>query len=154
MKKTRKGLTLVEVIVSIAVFTIISLALFTSFLGMRKVVAKQEEYVRIEMVCYDINYYWDMYGDDDLAEKSDNDWYVKYFGENATYDNAKKEGVGYLQYKDGKFEPTADKSHYVVEYEINGNELIITSIYNNETKRIYVESVNCGPSSKEVIVNE
>ena len=145
MKKTRKGLTLVEVIVSIAVFTIISLALFTSFLGMRKVVAKQEEYVRIEMVCYDINYYWDMYGDDDLAEKSDNDWYVKYFGDNATYDNAKKEGVGYLQYKDGKFVPTADKSYYEIEYSIDdeGN-LVIKKIHNTETDRVYVENVNCG----------
>ena len=144
MKKTRKGLTLVEVIVSIAVFTIISLALFTSFLGMRKVVAKQEEYVRIEMVCYDINYYWDMYG---------NDWDDTYFNSDIPT-NGGGTYTGYLQYKDGKFVPTADKSHYVVEYEINGNELIITSIYNNETKRIYVESVNCGPSSKEVIVNE
>lgn len=143
MKKTRKGLTLVEVIVSIAVFTIISLALFTSFLGMRKVVAKQEEYVRIEMVCYDINYYWDMYGDG--SEPEEEPWYEKYFGENATYDYIKKEGVGYLQYKDGEFVPSTDNtSHYKIEYEMNDGVLIITSIYNTETDRVYVENVNCG----------
>ena len=73
MKKTRKGLTLVEVIVAIAVFTIISLALFSSYLGMRKVVFRQEEYARLEMVCYDINYYWDKYGSDWAEKYFDND---------------------------------------------------------------------------------
>lgn len=138
MKKTRKGLTLVEVIVSIAVFTIISLALFTSFLGMRKVVAKQEEYVRIEMVCYDINYYWDMYGDG--SEPEEEPWYEKYFGENAQY------GIGYLKYEDGNLIPnTNDNSHYKVEYYIDdeGN-LVIKKIHNTETDRVYVENVNCG----------
>ncbi len=145
MKKTRKGLTLVEVIVSIAVFTIISLALFTSFLGMRKVVAKQEEYVRIEMVCYDINYYWEMYGDADLAEKSNDDWYVKYFGNDAIYNTENKSGVGYLQYKDGEFVSSTDnRSHYVVEYKMNGEDLIITLIHNTKTGRVYVKNVNCG----------
>ena len=64
MKKTRKGLTLVEVIVSIAVFTIISLALFSTILSMNKVVKRQEEYVRLEMACQDIDYYWDACGED------------------------------------------------------------------------------------------
>lgn len=64
MKKTRKGLTLVEVIVSIAVFTIISLALFSTILSMNKVVKRQEEYVRLEMLCRDINFYWDACGEE------------------------------------------------------------------------------------------
>lgn len=58
MKKSQKGLTLVEVLVSISVFTIIIFSLFSTLLAMRKVVARQEEYVKIEMVCQDINVYW------------------------------------------------------------------------------------------------
>ncbi len=144
MKKTRKGLTLVEVIVSIAVFTIISLALFTSFLGMRKVVAKQEEYVRIEMVCYDINYYWDMYG---------NDWDNQYFdGE------SNGNGKGYLQYKDGILFPNRVDGNYEVKwlyYKIEDDKVIILGEnYVNDAKllieyiksddRVFVENVYCG----------
>ena len=135
MNKTRKGITLVEVIVSIAVFTIISLALFTSFLGMRKVVAKQEEYVRLEMVCHDINYYWDMYGDA---------WDETYF-EGHIQNNAGDLKTGYLKYEDGKFAPDA-KGYYRVDYTVKENELIITKIYNRETNRVYVENVSCGVS--------
>lgn len=151
MNKTRKGITLVEVIVSIAVFTIISLALFTSFLGMRKVVAKQEEYVRLEMVCHDINYYWDMYGDA---------WDENYFGDGIV----SNKGIGYLKYEDGKFIPMSQKSNYEIQYslyyyivDVEGNHTICKSdvagakiglrIDCIKTKdRVYVENVYCGES--------
>ena len=77
MKKSQKGLTLVEVLVSISVFTIIIFSLFSTLLAMRKVVARQEEYVKIEMVCQDINVYWEKYkGSADYQE-----WFKKYFNE-------------------------------------------------------------------------
>lgn len=57
MKKTKKGLTLIEVLVSISVFTIIIFALFSSIVAMRKVVSRQEEAVKIKMVCQDMNVY-------------------------------------------------------------------------------------------------
>ena len=136
MNRTRKGITLVEVIVAIAVFTIISLALFTSFLGMRKVVAKQEEYVRLEMVCYDIKYYWEQYGIG---------WDEVYFLNK--YDDAKiiepnnnNLYTAYLKYEDGKFAPDAN-GQYRVTYTMKDNELTIKSIYNTANKRVYVEDV-------------
>ena len=53
MKKARKGLTLVEVVVSIAIIAVISVALVTAYAGIVKVSARQEEYVRLDMVCND-----------------------------------------------------------------------------------------------------
>ena len=134
MNKTRKGITLVEVIVSIAVFTIISLALFTSFLGMRKVVAKQEEYVRLEMVCYDIKYYWEQYG-------TENNWDKKYFGDGIESNDGI--GTGYLKYENGKFIPVVNdtKAYYRVTYEMKENKLLTISIYNIANKRVYVKDV-------------
>lgn len=61
MSKSKKGVTLIEVIVSIAIFSMISLALFSSIISMKKVVIRQEEYVRFEMICYDISAYCEKY---------------------------------------------------------------------------------------------
>lgn len=61
MRKSKKGVTLIEVIVSIAIFSMISLALFSSVISMKKIIIRQEEYVRIEMVCYDISAYYEKY---------------------------------------------------------------------------------------------
>ena len=136
MKKTYKGLTLVEVLVSIAVFTIISLAMFSSLLAMTKVVALQEDYARIEMVCYDINAYWDMYG---------NDWDDLYFNGN----NQSTEG--YLKYQNGKLVPSGfTDAEYIVSYSDydcgNGQKgLKIISIKSVTTDREYLTNiVDCG----------
>ena len=43
--KKQKGATLVEVLVAVTVFAIISIAMFTSFLNKKKMVAKQKEYL-------------------------------------------------------------------------------------------------------------
>jgi hypothetical protein len=98
---------------------------------MRKVVDKQEEYVRLEMVCYDIKYYWEQYG-------TENNWDKKYFGDGIKSSD-EKEGTAYLKYEDGKFAPDA-KGHYRVTYTMDGNELTI-SIYNIANKRVYVKDV-------------
>ena len=146
MKKTRKGLTLVEVIVAIAVFTIVSLALFSSYLGMRKVVFRQEEYARLEMVCYDINYYWDKYGDD--SDDSNEPWYKCYFKTDANTN------TGYLKYENGKLVPQASRQNadYVVEwsyYSINDgtNCLKINFIKSIDGRHTFINSdkpVYCG----------
>lgn len=140
MKKTHKGLTLVEVLVSIAVFTIISLVMFSSFLAMRKVVYLQEEYTRLEMACHDINAYWDMYGDE---------WDKKYFQR----ENSSKEG--YLKYQNGVLAPfISNNADYVVTYDYyvcdNGQKgLKIISINSTTTDREYLTNiVYCGESKK------
>ena len=139
MKKTYKGLTLVEVLVSIAVFTIISLAMFSSLLAMTKVVALQEDYARIEMVCYDINAYWDMYG---------KDWDDYYFNRDSDTTDSTE---GYLKYQESGFLGTTQETDYKVTYmyEENGH-LVITSIYSFSKNREYLTSggVNCGESKK------
>ena len=72
MKKTQKGLTLVEVLVAITVLSITMFALLSTIVAMRKVVARQEEYVKIKMVCQDIDAYWDKY-------KTIDNWDQRYF---------------------------------------------------------------------------
>lgn len=135
MKKTQKGLTLVEVLVSIAVFTIISLVMFSSLLAMTKVVALQEDYARIEMACRDMNAYWDMYG---------KNWDIKYFHLD---DNSE---VGYLKYQNGHLVPTNDdNSDFKVIYEYtDDNKLIIKSIYSTSKNRNYLpdNGIDCGES--------
>ncbi len=135
MKKTRKGITLVEVIVSIAVFTIISLALFSSIISMRKVVLRQEEYVRLEMVVHDINAYWDAYGDT---------WAEEYFEGNA---------IGKNGYLDSECKPTLNSNyHFIISFDTvekpNGEkELVIKSI-KSENHKYLDKNINCGVSRK------
>ena len=138
MKKTYKGLTLVEVLVSIAVFTIISLAMFSSLLAMTKVVALQEDYARIEMVCYDINAYWDMYG---------NNWDDRYFNRDTDTTDSTE---GYLKYQEsGLFVGVSEKTDYKVTYKYKNGHLLITSIYSFSKDREYLTSggVDCGVSN-------
>lgn len=143
MKNTRKGLTLVEIIVAIAVFSIVSVAFFTSYVSMNKVVARQEEYVRFEMICYDINYYWDMYGKDGEAS-----WDKMYFGSAITDKDNK--GI-YTAFFNKDFEPQSDnndkKAVYQITYTYSGDQLIIQKIVKiTEKNKVIVENVNCNVS--------
>lgn len=154
MKKTRKGATLVEIIVSIAVFTIISLAMFSSNIGMRQVVYRQEEYTRFEMICYDINYYWDMYGKDDPSTTDVNEGWDMFYFKGAT---TVKNDI-YTGYFDKDFEPhhlyDQNVSKYSIEYSYSGDELTIVSIKSIDGERVYIENVNCGERVAEVTNNE
>ena len=141
MKKTRKGLTLIEVLVSIAVFAIISLALVTSIIGIKGVVNRQEEYVRFEMAAYDMNYYWDKYGFY---------WDDKYFGYNVSPNlpEGNNEYKGYLEFKNGEVVPTSDvTAPYWVTFRYDNGELIISI---DSKDRSYVAELNCNKSEKEV----
>lgn len=138
MKNTRKGLTLVEIIVAIAVFSIVSVAFFTSYVSMNKVVARQEEYVRFEMICYDINYYWDVYGES---------WDDIYFNGNVTN----------TAYFDKDFEPQSGRNNavYQITYTYSGDQLIIQKIVKiTEKNKVIVENVNCYISKQGGITNE
>ena len=140
MKKARKGLTLVEIIVAIAVFSIVSIAFFTSYVSMNKVVARQEEYTRFEMICYDINYYWDMYGQG-LDEK--------YF-QSTTVD-----GTAYF---DKDFEPQSgsNKAVYQITFSYSGEDnnkaLTIDKIEKlGSDKKVIVEDVKCGKRGEKEV---
>lgn len=129
MKNTRKGLTLVEIIVAIAVFSIVSVAFFTSYVSMNKVVARQEEYVRFEMICYDINYYWDVHGER---------WDDIYFNGNVTNTAYFDKDFNPQYYKDGAV--------YQITYDMTGETLTIINIKKivKGDNKIIIEGVKCG----------
>ena len=128
MKKSQKGLSLVEVIVAIAIFSMVSLALFTSVIAMRKVLNRQEEYVKLEMVCYDINAYYDISMNDD----QDKTWYQLYFGE---YINSKP----YMAYLTSEFTPTVNLDE--AQYKISFTENSILSISSINDEIIFVQNI-------------
>ena len=139
MKKTKKGLTLVEVLVGITVFSIVIFALFTAVASMRKIVFRQEEYVKIKMVCYDIDAY---------HKKYSNEWMSKYFNNGEPINEDIK--VGYLT---SKFKPTSNENEaaYTINFEYYGddnNNLIITSITTKDLKRTFVENLDLSKIGK------
>ena len=124
MKKTQKGVTLIEVIVAIAVFSTISLALFSSVMIMKNVIKRQEEYVKIEMICYDIKAYHKKYGET---------WMSEYF-EKCNMDE--EENLGYLS---SDFIPTTyDNAKYIIKYSENS----IVYISTLDGKVTFVENIS------------
>ena len=92
---------------------------------MRKVVSRQEEYVRIKMACGDMQVYYDEYG-----EYNDG-WYSIYFGGNIEND------TGYLTFD---FKPTADKpsvKHYIVTFD----DTQILTIVSSDDKKVLIENL-------------
>ncbi|MBR2722101.1 MAG: type II secretion system protein [Clostridia bacterium] len=129
----KKGTTLVEVLVAIAVFSIISVAMFSSLLVMRKTVARQEEYLRFEMICSDIAFFGDEYG---------REWDQHYFPLNSGQD----EGKIYYGYD---FHPSTTEQVYCLSYSYadtndDGFEELIVSIHHVESGRVIVENLNYG----------
>lgn len=123
MKQTKKGVTLIEVIVAITVFAVISLVLFSSVIAMNNVIARQEEYVKLEMVCHDMNAYLEKYAEE---------WCSKYFG-------GEVNGEGYLS---SDFAPTTNESEasYIIEFSESENVLTI-SIHSIDEQTTFVENV-------------
>ena len=132
MKTSKKGLTLVEVLVAIAVLTIVIFAVFSSIIAMRNVVSRQEEYVKAKMVCQDIEVYLEKYNDA---------WYKEYFGENIEIQN-KNDIIGYLT---SDFVPTDNENEgvYVLscEYETTTGKINGLSIFTKAKDRVVIKGV-------------
>ena len=142
MRKSKKGLTLVEVLVAISVLTIVIFALFSTIIAMRKVVARQEEYVKIKMVCQDIDAYCDKFG---------KDWAKYYFNNGKDYTNNKANDIGYLT---SNFEPTDDlsKAEYIISYIISfvdNNGEVNLSIKNESKDRVIVSGFKISIKKEE-----
>ncbi|MBO5716169.1 MAG: prepilin-type N-terminal cleavage/methylation domain-containing protein [Clostridia bacterium] len=128
MKKTKKGLTLVEVLVAITVLSIIVFALLSTLVAMRKVVARQEEYVKIKMVCQDIDAYWEKY--------KTTDWADDYF--NGTTSNNR----GYLT---ADFKPTSNITQgvYEISFSYDSNDQLVNlSIIKESDKKVLVSGLD------------
>ena len=123
MKKSRNGLTLIEVLVAISVFSIVLFALISSVILMKKVVNRQEEYAKLEMVCNDIKVYYEKFG----AE-----WDDVYFK-----GNSEKE-IGYLN---SKFQvvDNENEAKYIIEFSDNTIVKIYSKVEDKE--KVYVENI-------------
>ena len=131
--KKKKGTTLVEVLVSIAVFSIISVAMFSSLLVMRKTSARQEEYLRFEMICTDIAFYGDVHK---------RNWDKEYF----SLSESREEGEIYFGYN---FSLSETDKIYCLSYSYfdtnsDGYKELIISIYHVESGRVIIEDLNYG----------
>lgn len=142
MRKSKKGLTLVEVLVAISVLTIVIFALFSTIIAMRKVVARQEEYVKIKMVCQDIDVYLEKY-----KNSTEPTWYEKYFGENANVgDNGESENC----YLAADCTPTDDESSaaYHVSFKYVDNQIVNLSVITKSKDKVIVSGLDF-PLNKE-----
>ena len=138
MNKTRKGVTLVEVLVSIAVFAIISVAMISCLLSLSLTVTKQEEYVRFDMILSDMKFY---------LEKQEDDWENEYFGSNHSKEDNGKTTVYFTE----DFKPTSnDKDKfYVMKYEYNDNDITNINIYVDTSQREIISGANIKNIKKE-----
>lgn len=124
----QRGESLVEVLVGITVFLCVAVALLSSFGGMQARVLRQEELLRFEMLCRDIDAYYDVYGAD---------WDILLFegkAENGTV------------FFDAEFQLSAEPSTYRLEYGLEDGALVV-NVPHQETGRVIIEALNYGEAN-------
>ncbi len=124
----QRGESLLEVLVGMTVFLCISVVLFSSFLVMQTKILRQEELIRFEILCRDIDAYYDAYG---------TDWDVVYFADSA---------VGGTVFFDATFQPSAEANTYRLEYAFEDGALVV-NIYHHKTERPIIEALNYGEAN-------
>lgn len=129
----KKGLTLVEVLVSISIFVISFATCITVYFTVIKQETRQDEYLAFENVCLEIDKYSDTYG---------SNWNIEYFGNDKD-----------IQYYDEKFTLlTGDinvddiKYHLEFDYVENQDDVLelIVNIYEVESGRFIIKDLNYG----------
>lgn len=125
----KKGSTLVEVLVSITVFAIIMMALFTSVFAMRRTLAKQEALVRFDMLGCDLAFVGEAGAQGYLG------------AENLSYN----ESTGlYTAYFDGKYAPSAEGDGvYRAEFSFSEGEVSL-SVYYAESGSVIFQNIVYG----------
>ncbi len=160
----KKGSTLVEVMVALAVLAIVSASLVAGYMSIDNVQLRQKEYLYFEGVCLDVDKFYDEYGvgADGMA------WANVYFpngvinaegvqDEDGVVENADKWFVYYTQ----GFVPCTSLDElqivYKVEfwYEKDGVRVVpatdanlVVHIIHNGNSRIVVDTLNYGTSAK------
>ena len=104
-----------EVLVSIAVFSIITVTMISTFTGLRRAVVRQEQYLRFEMMCRDIAFYGDEYG---------KDWAVYCFP--SAVEVRSEDGRIYF---DADYTPNAIGGKYLMTYRYNAGDELVISVY-------------------------
>lgn len=128
MRAVKKGETLVEVLVALAVFTILCGAVFSCLLGIQRVARRQEEYVRFEMICRDIAYF-----ESQTALKED------YFAGMSVEENGE-----WVVFYDSDFQVTDAPSTYSLECYVNQEDNLVVSVYNNHSGKTVIDQLIYG----------
>lgn len=142
--KKVKGATLVEVIVSMAVFLIVFGVLVASFFSLRTMVKKQQEYLHFEAICSDIAIYrdnkdkvlgdrWELLLEAYFGPHSDK---TIYFGSNYDVVETKNEATYTLTYSVNDVNNTPDN--------FLDNQLVISVHKTKDFSYMIVENLNLG----------
>lgn len=124
MKK--KGFTLVEIVVSIALFSVMVGAIFSCYFLARNANIKHKEYLYFENICLEIDYYYDKYG---------KDW------ENNFYKN---DHANDIYYYDNNYKQVEELSKYELSFKYNEKDEMILSIKNLDKNYYVIENLNYG----------
>ena len=123
----KKGLTLVEVMVATAIFTMTFAVCITLSLSSVKQEKRQRDYMTFESVCYDINFYCNTYK---------KEWATKYFGDTVVtphyYD---------ITYK---IVNNRDEANYELVYTYNKNNELIVNVNDIKNNKVIIENLNYG----------
>ena len=125
----KNGLTLVEVMVATAIFTMTFAVCITLSLSSVKQEKRQRDYMTFESICYDINYYCNAY-------KSE--WANKYFGDDINAPKAHYYDITY------KIVSNRDKANYELVYSYNDNNELIVNVNDIKNNRAIIENLNYG----------
>lgn len=133
----KKGFTLVEVLVSIAVFTITFGVILTSYIFAVKSEAKVKDYTYFENICLNINEYYDKDKDNisacygiDISSANTN---LSSTSPSYVYFDSNYNVVSYgVDYK------------YILTYYLDDSGYLVISIYNNYSKYYIIENLNYG----------
>lgn len=125
----KKGLTLVEVMVATAIFTMTFAVCITLSLSSVKQEKRQRDYMTFESICYDINYYCNAY-------KSE--WANKYFGDDINAPKAHYYDITY------KIVSNRDKANYELVYSYNESNELIVNVNDIKNNRAIIENLNYG----------
>ncbi len=123
----KKGLTLVEVMVATAIFTMTFAVCITLSLSSVKQEKRQRDYMAFESICYDINFYCNTY-------KSK--WAKEYFG-----DTEKTSHFYDLTYK---IVNNRDEANYELVYSYNENHELIVNVKDIKNNKVIIENLNYG----------
>ena len=125
----KKGLTLVEVMVATAIFTMTFAVCITLSLSSVKQEKRQRDYMTFESICYDINYYCNAY-------KSE--WANKYFGDDINAPKAHYYDITY------KLVSNKDEANYELVYTYNDNHELIVNVNDIKNNRKIIDNLNYG----------
>lgn len=125
----KKGLTLVEVMVATAIFTMTFAVCITLSLSSVKQEKRQRDYMTFESICYDINYYCNAY-------KSE--WANKYFGDDINAPKAHYYDITY------KIVLNRDEANYELVYSYNDSKELIVNVNDIKNNRKIIDNLNYG----------